>query len=136
MKNKITVSLILVAFVFVGIAATSPPARNSERNLKVLPKDISNADLDSIMDTYSRQLNVGCEFCHAESKTNKNEVDYASDDKPEKEITRQMMRMTADINKDYFNYTIIYKAGEKMAVTCFTCHDGFPRPEMKHEKKQ
>ena len=130
------VSLILVAFVFVGLAATRPPARNSERNLKVLPKDISNADLDSIMDTYSRQLNVGCDFCHAESKQNKNEVDYASDDKPEKEITRQMMKMTADINKDYFNYTIIYKAGEKMAVTCFTCHDGFPRPEMKHEKKQ
>lgn len=136
MKNKIIVSSVLIAFVFVGIAATRPPGGNIERNLKVLPKDISNADLDSVMETYSKHLNVSCDFCHATSKVNKNDLDYASDDKPEKEITRQMMRMTADINKDYFSYTIIYKAGEKMAVSCFTCHDGFPRPELKHEKKQ
>lgn len=136
MKNKLIVFFVLLAFVFIGIAATRPPARNNERNLKVLPKDISNADLDSVMETYSKHLNVSCDFCHAESKTNKNDLDYASDDKPEKEITRQMMKMTADINKDYFDYTIIYKAGEKMAVSCYTCHDGFPRPEMKHEKKQ
>jgi hypothetical protein len=136
MKNKFIVFLGLLVFVFVGIAASKPSQKMNERNLKILPKDISNADLDSVMETYSRQLNVGCDFCHANSKTNPNEHDFASDDKPEKEITRQMMRMTAAINKDFFDYTIIYKAGEEMAVSCYTCHDGFPRPEMKHEKKQ
>lgn len=136
MKNKAVVILGLIAFVFIGIAASKPSLKNAERNLKVLPKDISDADLDSVMETYSKQLNVGCDFCHAPSKANKDDVDYASDDKPEKEITRQMMRMTAAINKDFFDYTIVYKAGENMAVSCYTCHDGFPRPEMKHEKKQ
>jgi hypothetical protein len=136
MKNKVIVSLGLLVFVFIGIAATRPAANSGERNLKVLPKDISDADLDSIMETYSKQLNVSCDFCHANSKLNQNDLDYSSDDKPEKEITRQMMRMTAAINKDFFDYTIVYKAAEKMAVSCFTCHDGFPRPEMKHEKKQ
>lgn len=136
MKNKLIVSLGLLVFVFIGIAATRPAVNTGERNLKVLPKDISDADLDSIMETYSKYLNVSCDFCHAESKLNKNDLDYSSDDKPEKEITRQMMRMTAAINKDFFDYTIVYKAGEKMAVSCFTCHDGFPRPDMKHEKKQ
>lgn len=135
MKNKFFVVTGLIVFVIVGIAASSPGPAN-ERNLKVLPKDISNADLDSIMETYSKQLNVGCDFCHAPGKANPQDVDYASDDKPEKEITRQMMRMTAAINKDFFNYTIVYKANENMAVSCFTCHDGFPRPDMKHEKKQ
>ena len=135
MKNKLVTLFTLTAIVFIGIAASKPQAF-TERNLKVLPKGISDADLDSVMETYSKHLNVSCDFCHAESKTNKNDLDYASDDKPEKEITRQMMRMTAAINKDYFNYTIVYKAGENMAVSCFTCHDGFPRPEMKHEKKQ
>ena len=125
----------LVIFVFTGFAAISP-SEKKERNLKVLPKDISNADLDSVMEAYSKQLNVSCEFCHANSKINPQDLDYASDDKPEKEITRQMMRMTAVINKDFFDYTIVYKAGETMAVSCYTCHDGFPRPEMKHEKKQ
>lgn len=136
MKNKLIVVIGLAIFVFVGMAATKAGGKTKERNLKVLPKDISNADLDSVMETYSKQLNVSCDFCHANSKINPNDVDYASDDKPEKEITRQMMKMTAAINKDFFDYTIIYKAGETMAVSCFTCHDGFPRPEMKHEKKQ
>ena len=85
MKNRIIVVFGLFAFVFMGIAATKPGS-NKERNLKVLPKDISNADLDSIMDGYSKALNVGCDFCHANSKINPNEHDFASDDKPEKEI--------------------------------------------------
>ena len=125
----------LAIFVFTGFAAIVP-SEKKERNLKVLPKDISNADLDSVMEAYSKQLNVACEFCHGNSKINPRDLDYASDDKPEKEITRQMMRMTAAINKDFFDYTIVYKGGETMAVSCYTCHDGFPRPEMKHEKKQ
>jgi hypothetical protein len=136
MKNKLIVVLGLAAFVFAGMAATKAEVKNTERNLKVLPKDISNADLDSVMETYSKHLNVACDFCHTKSKINPNDLDYASDDKPEKEITRKMMKMTAAINKDFFDYTIIYKAGETMAVSCVTCHDGFPRPEMKHEKKQ
>jgi len=135
MKNKLFVSIGIIAFVVIGIAATKP-AKFNERNLKVLPKDITNADLDSIMEGYARQLNVSCDFCHAESKTTKNDLDFASDDKPEKEITRQMMKMTETINKDFFGYTIVYKAGEEMAVSCYTCHDGFARPELKHEKKQ
>lgn len=134
MKNKIIVVLGLFAFVFIGIAATKPGS-NKERNLKVLPKDISNADLDSVMEGYAKALNVSCDFCHAGSKTVKDDIDYASDDKPEKEITRMMMKLTAAVNKDYFDYTIVYKAGETMAVSCYTCHDGFPRPDLKHAKK-
>ena len=133
MKNKAVVFFGLVVIVFVGIAASKPVAFK-ERNLKVLPKDISDADLDSVMEGYAKALNVDCAFCHAENKT-KTDIDFASDDKPEKEITRMMMKLTAAINKDYFDYTIIYKAGETMAVSCYTCHDGFPRPELKHEKK-
>ena len=133
MKNKVVAIVGIAAFVFFGIAA-SKPAGTKERNLKVLPKDISNADLDSVMEGYSKALNVDCNFCHAENKT-KTDIDFASDDKPEKEITRIMMKLTATVNKDYFDYTIVYKAGETMAVSCYTCHDGFPRPELKHEKK-
>lgn len=133
MQNKAVVILGLIFIVFIGIAA-SKPVGNKERNLKVLPKDISDTDLDSVMHGYAKALNVDCNFCHAENKA-KTDIDYASDDKPEKEITRMMMKLTATINKDYFDYTIVYKAGETMAVSCYTCHDGFPRPELKHEKK-
>ena len=133
MKRSVTI-IGLIIFIFFGIAATKQTP-GIERNLKVLPKDISDADLDSVMNEFGKSLNVNCDFCHADSKSNPQDLDYTSDDKPEKEITRQMMRMTAMINKDFFDYTIVYKANEQMAVSCKTCHDGFPRPELKYEKK-
>ena len=33
-------------------------------------------------------------FCHSKSKTNPSDLDIASDDNPEKEITRKMMKLT------------------------------------------
>lgn len=135
MKNKVLVILGLITFVFFGIAASKPPLIK-ERNLKILPKDIQDADLDSVMNGFAKSLDVSCDFCHTSGKTNKEDIDFASDDKPEKEIARMMMKMTASINKDFFDYTIVYKAGELMAVSCYTCHDGFARPELKHEKKE
>lgn len=135
MENKVVVILGLSAFVFFGIAASNPSMKK-ERNLKVLPKDITDTDLDSVMNGFARGLNVSCDFCHTSSKINKDDIDFSSDDKPEKDIARIMMKMTASINKDFFDYTIVYKAGELMAVSCYTCHDGFPRPELKHEKKE
>jgi uncharacterized protein YneF (UPF0154 family) len=49
MKNRVFVILGLIAFVFIGIAASRP---TTERNLKVLPKDISDADLDYVIKIY------------------------------------------------------------------------------------
>ena len=134
MKYKAITIFGLILFVITGLAAIKPDGK-VERNLKILPKDISDSDLDSVMHGFSKGLNVGCDFCHAPSKTNNDDIDFASDDKPEKEIARLMIKMTAGINKDYFNYTILYAANEMMPVSCYTCHDGFARPELKHEKQ-
>lgn len=135
MKKKLLVMAGVLAFIILGYAAGFP-VRSKHENLKVLPKDISDADLDSVMAGFERALNVGCDFCHTKSKTNPNEPDFASDDNPQKEITRIMMKMTEAINKDYFSYTIIYKPDELMAVSCRTCHDGYPRPEFRFKKPE
>jgi hypothetical protein len=132
MKNKIQVLLGMLVLVFWGVTAAKP-GKPVHENLKVLPKDISNADLDSVMSGFERSLGVTCEFCHAKSKINAAEMDWPSDEKPEKEITRKMMRLTEMINKEFFNYTITYTANELMAVSCKTCHGGKPRPELKEE---
>jgi hypothetical protein len=133
MKNKMLVITGVTIFIASGFVVSFPPG---ERNLKVLPKDISDADLDSVMVQFEKALGVGCDFCHAKSKTNPDDPDFASDDIPEKEITRMMMKMTETINKDFFNYSITYKAGERMAVKCQTCHDGFARPELKLQRQE
>ncbi|WP_207511385.1 c-type cytochrome [Longitalea luteola] len=136
-RKKITVAGTLAALVVLGIAA-SAPAEPTYKNLKVLPKNISHEELDSVMHQFNRSLGVKCSFCHAPKKDNPRKLDFASDDKGEKNVARDMMRMTDRINRKYFNY----KKGDQHAIPpvgCMTCHNGTPHPEAmapKEEKKE
>jgi Photosynthetic reaction centre cytochrome C subunit len=128
--KKITVAFILISFMVVGMAATRPFEDKPKRNLKVLPKDISDDDLDKTMDGWKAALGVHCNFCHARSKdSTQHKLDYASDEKPEKNIARHMFRMTAKINKKYFDFNKDDKGNSIPAVSCITCHRGNPHPE-------
>ena len=71
------------------------------KNLHILPKDISEHDLDSVMHHFTASLGVKCNFCHIVDTVAK-KIDAVSDDKPEKNIARKMMLMTIDLNKNYF----------------------------------
>ncbi len=126
-KKKIIVTAILVASVSLGVAAVTAP-KNKFRNLKVLPKDISDAKLDSIMQTYNIALGVKCNFCHVPMKNIADSLDYASDKEPMKENARDMMRMVIDINKKYFNFDNNQQPEYLNTVTCKTCHRGEPFP--------
>ena len=126
-SRKCGVIITMVIVVIAGTAAVpSPP--NEYKNLKVLPKDISTKDLSRIMiDDFEDGLGVSCGFCHAEEKDS-HKLDYASDEKPEKEIARLMMKMTLDINEKYFMVTHPMIGDSVLSVTCTTCHKGQPRP--------
>ena len=122
-KKKIIVFAALSVFVLLGIAAVKPPFQK-ERNLKVLPKDISDAKLDSIMQTYNIALGVKCNFCHVPVKDIKDSLDYASDAEPMKENARDMMRMVIDINKNNFYFDKNERPEYLHVVSCKTCHRG------------
>lgn len=136
-NKKITVAGTLVALVVLGIAA-SAPAEPTYKNLKILPKNISHDELDSVMHQFNRSLGVKCNFCHAPQKDNARKLDFASDEKGEKNVTRDMMRMTDRINKKFFRY----KKDDQHPIPpvgCMTCHNGSPHPEAmppKEEKKE
>ena len=116
-------------FILVGIAATKPPDDHKFTNLKVLPKKISKEDLDKVMDGFKAALGVKCGFCHAASKdTSVHHPDFASDEKPEKNIARQMMKMTAKINKKFFKDNKNEAGMMVPAVECMTCHRGKEDP--------
>jgi len=102
-NRKIIVTCTLLAIIIISVAAIEPSNKKNEfKNLKVLPKDISTKALQQIMvDEFQDGLGVGCNYCHAQEKGSLH-LDYASDEKPEKEIARAMMLMTMDINKKYF----------------------------------
>ena len=134
MRKKITIVVFLTVAVVLGIAGSKPPQDQPKRNLKVLPKNISHDDLDAIMDQFKAALNVKCDFCHSQRADDPKKLDFASDAKPEKEIARDMLRMTAKINKKFFHFKGGKDADGKTAVppiSCMTCHNGKPHPENK-----
>ena len=129
MNKKLTVLLLLAAAVFVGITAfkpqTAPPGK--WQNLKVLPQDISEDSLKAVMHFFSASLGVKCLFCHAMGDNG--HPNFASDDKPEKNIARYMMKMTKEINTTYFNFKKVANPDTIRVVTCYTCHNGNAHPE-------
>ena len=132
--KKATAVVILFLFILLGIAATKNE-NGDFKNLKVLPKDISGQQLDSLMGAYCNALKVGCDFCHAKPKdftglsSNSNqEMDFAADNNM-KEEARRMIKMTIEINKRYFEQDLLSKADYQLnVITCNTCHLGNPFP--------
>lgn len=114
---------VLSVLILLGVAAVKPN-RQKERNLKVLPKDIGDAKLDSIMQTYNIALGVKCNFCHVPMKNIADSLDYASDAEPMKENAREMMQMVIYINKTNFYFDKNERPEYLKTVTCKTCHRG------------
>ena len=100
-----------------------------DRNLKVLPKDISEGELAGLMVRYSRELNVQCQFCHTEGPKG---IDFASDESPAKLTARVMIGMLNDINTKY----LAQVSDRRYAVplTCGNCHQGQTTPPVYEAK--
>jgi photosynthetic reaction center cytochrome c subunit len=58
----------------------------------------------------------GCTYCHT--------ADLASDELYTKVVSRQMLKMTRDLNSKWKDHVAVAGAG----VTCYTCHRGQPVP--------
>lgn len=118
--SKILVALFVIIFATVlGVANSTD---NKPKNLKYLPQDISDEKLDSIMLSYNKALGVCCDFCHVKD-------DYASDKNPVKVVARNMLKMTIDVNKNYFNTDPKVHPAYLSVVTCNTCHKGDAYPQ-------
>lgn len=99
-------------------------------NLKVLPKDISKDSLTYLMKNYATSLGVKCNYCHVPSKSDPTELDFASDVKIEKEITRGMILMTNEINEKHFKPYFPEPIPKQVnVVNCVMCHRGTANPE-------
>jgi tetratricopeptide (TPR) repeat protein len=79
------------------------------------------------MTGFTRALGVRCSHCHVgEEGEPLSTFDFASDDNPNKERARTMLRMLGDIN-DYLE-TIEPSGSARVNMWCHTCHRGRPRP--------
>ena len=96
-------------------------------NLQVLPKDWPGSRLQPVMTGFTRALGVRCSYCHkGEEGKPLSAYDFASDENPNKNRAREMLRMLGDIN-DHLKK--IEPSGDKRVnMWCHTCHHGRSRP--------
>jgi photosynthetic reaction center cytochrome c subunit len=113
MKLSTTILVVIVAARFAGAqpsdVKTAEQVYKNIQQLKGTPADQLNAAMQFI----SVSLGVECEACHVGGK-------FDADDKNTKKTAREMMAMTAAINKNSFN--------GRQQVTCYSCHRGSLRP--------
>jgi hypothetical protein len=128
MKKILIITLFftfLSLIIFQAFGHNPGEKEDKHENLKVLPKHISNDSLHNLMKFYSRSLGVKCGFCHAQKKDDPKHLNFASDEKHEKEIARDMIKMTAKINKKYIHKIA---GGSLEPISCVTCHMGRTTP--------
>lgn len=114
--------------------AMSPATKKADepkfKNLKVLPKNITGEEMHKTMEEWEHALGARCSFCHERNEQTK-KMDFASDAKPEKQMAREMYKMTQAINKKYFHSK---KDSTGMVVesnvNCYSCHRGVSHPEI------
>ncbi|MBL7697952.1 MAG: c-type cytochrome [Chitinophagaceae bacterium] len=118
-RKMLILSSVITVVAFLSLSFVEEP---KFKNLKVLDKNISKEDLEITMKQFKTALGVKCNFCHAQSKTQPDKLDFASDENKHKNIARGMMKMTMRINKKYFRE-------HKNAITCYSCHNGNKEPK-------
>ncbi|OOQ60887.1 c-type cytochrome [Mucilaginibacter pedocola] len=129
-KKLTAVAALLSVVAFMAMSPAPPAEEHKFENLKVLPKKITGEQLHDVMEGWNMALGVRCNFCHARNEST-NKMDFASDAKPEKQMARDMFKMTAALNKKYFgakkdSLGMVMQTG----VNCNTCHRGTSHPEI------
>jgi photosynthetic reaction center cytochrome c subunit len=129
----------IVLLVGLTAAAQAPGGGGQQpapmTNLQVWPKDTPRASVIQTMNAFNDSLGVQCNYCHVERD---GRLDFASDDKREKRVARQMILFRDSIN--VVLPAIVEKpagagptAGEgqpgaPVRVLCRSCHRGLPIP--------
>ncbi|HXI13512.1 MAG TPA: c-type cytochrome [Thermoanaerobaculia bacterium] len=92
---------------------SDPAAERKYKNIQVL-RGLPASQLYPVMTHMANSLGVTCAHCHTEH--------FQEESKIEKEVARQMIRMTRGINRSQFQ-------GQPI-VSCYTCHRGaqYPSP--------
>jgi hypothetical protein len=111
------------------ILATIPPGRDTLpagvvfKHVTTGLKDVSAAKLLAIMDLgYGRALGVSCAHCH-------NPTAWESEEKPQKQIAREMAQMDSAVIFGYLA-NIKHLKSERPLVNCTTCHRGSVKPAL------
>ena len=132
-SRSILVAITLSLFLAACAAVTQQKAQASRaadtgefHNLQIFPQNITHDELIANMRGFAKALGTRCDHCHAANPPGSAEqLDFASDAKPEKNVARAMMRM---VHGDNFEYLAKVNPHGQM-ITCNTCHRGHTVPD-------
>jgi tetratricopeptide (TPR) repeat protein len=129
-------------FLLIGLPAPAhsqagggQPAPPPMTNLQVFPKDAPRAQVIQTMQAFNDSLGVQCNYCHVQEGGRN---DFASDEKREKRVARQMILLRDSIN--VMLPAVVSKPagagptagtahpGAPIRVLCSSCHGGLPIP--------
>lgn len=126
-----TVPLAPAAHAAQDAAPSQPPAHTlpAPTNLKVLPKDLTGAQVHKIMEGWADELGGDCSTCHVRNPNDigpngRPRYNFADDSKEEKKTARVMYTMVQSINGNFIS--TVPNSG--MPVSCGTCHRGHLSP--------
>ncbi len=115
MIKHVKISLLAMFCTLIGAAvlwsasAQEMTAEKAFKNIQVL-KGIPAGQMTALMDNFNKALGVDCAYCHTMNALEK-------DDKPAHKMSRQMIKMTRDIQQNY-----------KIKIDCMACHQGKAKP--------
>ena len=116
MKKNIYILYFLLSIIL---------ADSDFKNVKILDIE-SKAEMKKYMKSISKDLGVKCSHCH--------DMDDKSLDSPEKDITREMIKLTRYLN-ELLNSQSNDTLKHKTHVTCWTCHYGKLEPASKRPEE-
>ena len=98
------------------------PAGEVFKNIQML-KAMPAARLLRVMELgYAKSLGVNCTYCHVAGQ-------WEKEDKPTKQIARDMAAMAANINNEQLKKIKNLKSAEPV-INCTTCHRGQTKPAL------
>jgi hypothetical protein len=125
-----TVAAVLVVFACARNLDAQPPGKwppDSLVNVRIIPKGTPPLQVWGAMRNIAGGLGVQCTFCHVGAEgAALAQIDFASDEKRNKLVAREMMRMVQEVNRRIDS--VPARPTPTVAVTCATCHRGVSRP--------
>ena len=124
MKTKIkTIAISIFALFALAVFVPKSEMQTKQietagqkfKSIKVL-NDMPAEQMGKVMNMMAASLGVNCKFCHAA-----NDGDYEKEGFEHKDAARQMLKMTFDLNKNYFD--------GRPEINCNSCHQGKSHPQ-------
>jgi len=112
--------VLIKVILLVSVAFSS-----TFENVKVLNIE-SRSEMKKYMKSISKDLGVKCSYCH--------DMDDKSLDNPVKDIAREMIILTRQINSYLNDINKNEEENSVVSVTCWTCHKGHPEVEEERPK--